>query len=271
MFKIYMKTNLSFWFPGIFLTGMILFFFLPSLAKAQVERISLSVADNVSIQGSNVNDGDIIAADGGLYKKSTLAYDANLAGVVSFTAAISFNREASPSGAGKFYPLVSKGNAHVWVSTDGGPIKKGDLITSSTKPGVGMKATLDGYILGSALEDFNGPAGALKKIEINLNMRPVYSGAAIKRSLKDLFDFSKLAASESPSVFFKYVLAAFVLFLSCASGFLLFGRIAAKGIDALARNPLMGSKIQLGIVINTVITICFVAAGVLLAFMIIRI
>jgi|ERR1043165_6867693 hypothetical protein len=48
-----------------------------------------------------------------------------------------------------------QGLAVVKVSIENGTIKKGDLITSSSKKGTGMKATQSGMVIGIAQEDAN--------------------------------------------------------------------------------------------------------------------
>ncbi|MBI3274095.1 MAG: hypothetical protein HYZ69_03035, partial [Candidatus Colwellbacteria bacterium] len=52
-------------------------------------------------------------------------------------------------------PVAMVGRVPVKVSTESGPIKIGDRITSSSLAGVGMKATKDGYTVGIALESFD--------------------------------------------------------------------------------------------------------------------
>jgi len=49
--------------------------------------------------------------------------------------------------------FVSQGIAHVRYNLQNGPIQKGDHITVSSEPGVGMKATESGFTIGLALED----------------------------------------------------------------------------------------------------------------------
>jgi hypothetical protein len=53
-------------------------------------------------------------------------------------------------------PVALSGRVPVKVSTESGPIKIGDRITSSSLPGTGMKATKDGVTVGIALEPFDG-------------------------------------------------------------------------------------------------------------------
>jgi len=49
--------------------------------------------------------------------------------------------------------LVEQGIAHVRYNLQNGPIAKGDHITISSEPGVGMKATESGFTIGVALEN----------------------------------------------------------------------------------------------------------------------
>jgi hypothetical protein len=50
-------------------------------------------------------------------------------------------------------PVVSDGTAHVRYNLQNGLIQKGDYITVSNEPGVGMKATESGFTVGVALEN----------------------------------------------------------------------------------------------------------------------
>lgn len=50
-------------------------------------------------------------------------------------------------------PVVSDGTAHVRYNLQNGPIQKGDYITISNEPGVGMKATESAFTVGVALEN----------------------------------------------------------------------------------------------------------------------
>jgi hypothetical protein len=53
------------------------------------------------------------------------------------------------------YPVALRGRVPIKLSTENGPIKKGDSLTLSSIPGVAMKATDGGTVVGTALEDFN--------------------------------------------------------------------------------------------------------------------
>jgi hypothetical protein len=52
--------------------------------------------------------------------------------------------------------LSMTGRVMTRVNTEGGPIMKGDRITQSSTPGVGMKATTSARTIGIALSDFSG-------------------------------------------------------------------------------------------------------------------
>jgi len=59
-------------------------------------------------------------------------------------------------------PVSSEGISYVKYNSENGTIKKGDLITSSSEAGVGMKATKSGMVLGLALEDAASISGLIK-------------------------------------------------------------------------------------------------------------
>jgi virginiamycin B lyase len=109
---------------------------------------------------SRYEAGDVVALDGqGRVVKTTLGSDRNLLGVVSDTAAFIGNaKETYATDSGKLV-VGLLGQLDVKVSTIGGEIRKGDLLTSSPVEGYAMKASGAGMILGTALEDFDGTEG----------------------------------------------------------------------------------------------------------------
>jgi hypothetical protein len=52
-------------------------------------------------------------------------------------------------------PVALNGRVPVKVSTENGPIHAGDYLTTSSIPGVAMKSTKPGFVLGKALSSFN--------------------------------------------------------------------------------------------------------------------
>lgn len=228
--------------------------------------LSLGIANYLVIVTPNVTPGDIITSTQEGFAKSAIAYDSSMIGVIVGNPAVALNFLNEPNA----YPVMSTGKSYIKVS--GEAVKAGDFITSSDKPGIGMKATAPGFAIGTALEGFTPTsADEVGAIAINLGVQYYSPGKpTVGNSLSDIFKLSAIAATESPSAVFKYVIAAIVVLTSFILGFLTFARTAAKGVDALGRNPMASRFIQFGIALNVVITIVIVAAGLGIAFLIIR-
>jgi hypothetical protein len=62
-------------------------------------------------------------------------------------------------GSIRVLPIALVGRVPVKVSLENGPIKQGDYLTVSSTPGVAMKATKAGYVLGKAMVDYDGSTG----------------------------------------------------------------------------------------------------------------
>jgi len=88
-------------------------------------------------------------------KISEKPYDEMLAGIVSTEPGWTVGSESSAK-----IQLALSGRVPAKVSLLNGPIKIGDSITTSSIPGVGMKATKAGQIVGKAMEDFDPSLGS---------------------------------------------------------------------------------------------------------------
>lgn len=256
-------------FSIVFLSTFFVLLIVLSPRNSFAQQGSIGIANYVRVS-ETVKEGDIISFSPNGYFLSTGAYDPMVAGVITKNPAISFTVENETTS-----PVVSKGDAFVNVSTQNGDIKKGDPITTSKIKGVGMKADKSGYILGTALEGYSTKdTNAVGQIAVSLDIHYNYyakdSGGNSKTGLSDILNLSILATYESPSVIAKYVIAGVIVILCTIFAFFSFGRIASLGIEALGRNPLAGKLIQLGIIINVVITIVIILAGVAMAYFVIR-
>jgi hypothetical protein len=100
--------------------------------------------------------GDIVALQGGL-SIARAEESATILGVVSTKPGLimGFDDTSLTKGESAF-PVALKGRVPVRLSTENGPIQKGDRIALSSIPGVGMKATASAVVVGIALEDFDG-------------------------------------------------------------------------------------------------------------------
>lgn len=265
-------TNIAIWLLFITMTNII----SPSIIFAQANSSStgshgagtLGVARMIDTKEKNVKDGSIISvADNGAIL-SNVAYDGQVQGVVARDAGILMSGEDDANAI----PVISVGKVYILVSSIEGPIKKGDqLTTTSLLPGVAVKATKSGYVLGTALEDYASPnKKQVGKIAADLDLHYFNAKPTFPGSLTDIFKIALLPTKEGPTPLFKYIVAALVTIGSFVLGFLTFGRTAAKGVEALGRNPAASRIIHLGIIFNVAIVIVIALAGLLISFLILR-
>ena len=117
---------------------------------------SLEAGDLVVVDPNR--NAEIVSKDGkqgskAFVLKSDSSYDHKLIGVVSTdpneVIGQNFNASENP------IPIALNGRVPVKVSSEGGSISAGDPLTSSSIPGVAMKATKSGPIIGKALGSYN--------------------------------------------------------------------------------------------------------------------
>ncbi|MGP8216880.1 MAG: hypothetical protein ACLQQ4_15040 [Bacteroidia bacterium] len=110
--------------------------------------------------GNDFSNGTIMSSDNATSRDNrrmaTKSYDENIIGVYYLGPNAVHNAMMTTE------PLVSEGIVYVKYNSENGQIKKGDLITSSSTPGEGMKATKSGMVIGVALEDASGSSGLIK-------------------------------------------------------------------------------------------------------------
>ena len=100
---------------------------------------------------------DVVSIDTGLktgMKKSMTPYDQNVIGIISTNPGIVIG-SVDKEGV-KALPVALSGRVPVKVSGENGAIKAGDYLTTSNTPGVAMKATATGAIIGTAMTSFDG-------------------------------------------------------------------------------------------------------------------
>lgn len=257
----------------LFLSIFFLFQTLPVSAQTTsdtnpgLEKSGIGVARMVEVKDKNVKDGSILTYSPQGAVPSDTAYDPQVLGVVTRNAGIILNTV----GDDKTVPVIADGIVFVIVSSQQGAIKKGDQIASSTIAGVGVKAVKSGYVLGSAMEDYtNSDPKKTGLIAVSLNLHYFNSKPTLAGTLSDIFKIAILPTKDSPAPVFKYIVAALVVLGSLVLGFLTFGRTAAKGVEALGRNPAASAVIHLGIIFNVGLVVIIVGAGLLIGFLILR-
>ncbi len=257
-------------------------YLLPSVhAEQSIEVTSLyPIAEEAAV------DGDILSTTDMGLKRSEQGFDNKMFGILQDNPLLVYqNKDIN----GK--PVVRSGIAQVNVTTLNGPIKYGDYITSSSIKGKGQKATDSGYVLGVALAAFlgdeptsdgkgaqtiQGPAGSVASGKIPVAIRVEYAELTNPRFAGRLFGFIGTALLEQvsdPKQFgnvIRFIAAGLVILLSFTFGFLTFSRSIIKSIEALGRNPLAKSAIQLSMIINIILLVVTGLIGIIASLLIIR-
>jgi F0F1-type ATP synthase membrane subunit c/vacuolar-type H+-ATPase subunit K len=213
----------------------------PFTASAQ---LSSGIATYVQIKANSAPEGSIVKFTPDGYTLANTPYETSVFGVVVKEAAISLESNQIPNAK----PVVSSGKTYVRVNTNNGTLKAGDLITTSTTPGVGQKATENGYVIGTALEEYKDSKTGLVLAQINIT----FNGASGDNATNLLSSF-RLALSSpylTPLNALRYIFAAVIVVIALFMSISYFGRVANTGVEALGRNPLAGRTITVGIVIN---------------------
>lgn len=230
----------------------------------QAQVSSSGIAKTISIANENVSEGDIICKDGASFILCNMEYGTEIIGVVSKNPSASFEEDIENA-----HLVLSDGKAVVRVSTANGDIKKGDPVTSSTKAGIGVLALKNGYVLGSALEDYSSDNPEnIGTIMVLLNIHTAAGISGSRSNLVAALREGMTSAVFEPLDSLRYLLAALILLLSFVLGFAYFGRVSKTGIEAIGRNPLASKMIQMSILMHILITIVIVLCGLGMAYII---
>jgi hypothetical protein len=126
------------------------------------------VAENYYVQDQTISGGDVVCLNGTplTVEKCSGAYQSKLIGVISTRPALLMAVDFENAR-----PVALNGRVPVKVSLENGSIEIGDPLTSaSSTPGLAMKATSVGKILGYALESFEGSATSTDMILAFINL-----------------------------------------------------------------------------------------------------
>ena len=124
------------------------------------------VAEVYSTNDTSIEAGDVVAYDPTIteagMKKSSGSYDNQVFGVITTNPGLVIGDVDKV--AAKALPVALAGRIPVKVNLENGPIKTGDYLTSSSTPGVAMKATKSGPVIGQAMSSFAGSNGDSGKV-----------------------------------------------------------------------------------------------------------
>lgn len=176
------------------------------------------LAENFGTSDPSIEAGDLVVADGqaqqvpdphtpgkitskAYIKKAVGAYQPQLIGVVSTSPNQLYGDDGLFNDSENPRPVSLAGRVPTKVSTENGTIKTGDLLTSSSTPGVAMKATHPGQVIGRALQDyssdnvgkiivlikvgFGDPGDVLTTLSLDNNGQPVANGYTAWTSYSD--------------------------------------------------------------------------------------
>lgn len=242
-----------------------LFFLAGWLVLASISAkadVSSGVAVSVVVTGDQVEDGQIICSTSEGNELCNLDYDSTILGVVSTDPATFIENKALEGS----FPMFTSGKVFVRVNNDNGNINVGDFITSSKTPGVGQKATRSGYVVGSALQTYDGSGEG--KILASIGIRPAIVTEGIRGNLLETLRDGLASVYLTPLNALRYILAMIVTIVAFTLGFMYFGRVAKTGVEAVGRNPLASRAIHLSVVFNVVLTVVIMGAGLALAYLI---
>lgn len=165
----------------------------------------------------------------------------------------------SLSSGDKKIPVVLAGTTSVLVSDINGTIKSGDKITASPIVGVGMLATSDGKIIGTAQADFRNNTGDTKQITdkngkqhiVRIQKIPVQVGIAYYNAPGSDFlppviqDIANTIAGRPVSLL-RILFGITILFIGLAYAIIMTYSSTRSMMAALGRNPLGSKQIMRG-------------------------
>lgn len=226
--------------------------------------LSNGTAIGIPYDGTVVN-GDIITATANGYTLSNTPYDQQVFGVVSLNPAVYLKNTTAKNEI----PVISTGQVLLRVSTINGNINPGDFVTSSKLPGIGEKATDNGYVLGQAIQGYSSNnTQTIGLIPVTLQPHFQQLTNNITHSLMNTFTLGLSEAVDSPLGVIRYFIAGIITLLSFFFGFRFFARASNRGVEAIGRNPLAKQAILLSVFFNTIITIVIMFFGVAISYLI---
>lgn len=189
----------------LFVFGFLSLAFSFKLTAVYAQVDSLGVAVPIQIEGVT-QAGDIICSEEGGFTLCDEPYQPSMYGVIVETPPAALE---SPDFDG---PLaLSSGEALVRVSTVNGPIAAGDIITTSENPGVGARATVNGFALGVAMESFeSASAEDIGQILVTINIHPTSSFVGSRSNLVSNIRQALSSPVVAPLDSFRYLLAFIV-------------------------------------------------------------
>ncbi len=142
-----------------------------------IELSGADMAEAFAVEGDRdaYGPGDVLAISRDTDRTMTLsgeAYCTLVAGVYATRPGVLLSERGIDEPADDLVPMGVVGVIPTKVSGENGPIRRGDLLVTSSLPGHAMRGTdrerMLGAILGKALEDFDGEGTGVIKVMVNV-------------------------------------------------------------------------------------------------------
>ena len=231
--------------PKILTSLLFLFTVIPTYA--QTNSISLTVEVS-NVPTTTDPTGYLVTVEKGNYQLSSKKGDANLVGVITKTPSITLRKSTNTN----VFDINTSGVSLVRATNSAGKITKGDYLTSSTNLGIATKSVDSEFVIGTAMEDFDSIDGLIR---VDIDPHYVLFNASTGSNLLNVVRSSSQSMFLAPIDSLRYILAVIVTIASFLFGFSIFGKITGSGIQALSRNPLARSSIQLNIIVEFILNI----------------
>ncbi|HQU08244.1 MAG: hypothetical protein B7X04_04070 [Parcubacteria group bacterium 21-54-25] len=241
-----------------------------AVRTAHAQSYGGAIATTHHVVGGTPVSGDVVSLDpstGIFYLAHTVA-DKNAFGVVVYNPTLLL----SDSTGGT--PVATTGQVLVNVSADNGPIKTGDLLTTSPTPGVAERAgSTTPYVIGTALSAFPAAAqlsasssAATGTVQLLLSIGP--NNASRATSTPTVASQQPTAGGVGSAVLFrfvKYVLAALVAAGTIYVAFRTSNAAMSSSIISIGRNPLARRSIRSILAADAAVIVLISIIGIAMA------
>jgi len=234
-----------------------------SISFAQVDSSGFAIS--IPVKETQIEAGDVVCSYNEGFARCINPFDTSVYGVIVDDVSVAIqDTELENSRL-----LLTSGVATVKITSKEGNIEEGDLITTSDVPGVAQKATRNGYVIGSAIENYeSNNAEAIGRVQIVINIHPA---AGLTGPGSNLLQFIRQGLAVplfEPLASLRYLLAVLMVLISFTLGMIYFGKSSRAGIEAVGRNPLARRVIQFTVLMNIILTVAIVMVGLGIAYLI---
>jgi F0F1-type ATP synthase membrane subunit c/vacuolar-type H+-ATPase subunit K len=246
------------------LSVVVLLAYLLNVTPVFGQALSTGIASKVPIDDTELFDGAVICSTEQGFLPCNTPYATNMFGVYTKTPAAFFEVVKDEPGQ----PVVSQGIVTVRATALNGSVNLGDYLTASEVRGIAMKATENGYVLGTAMDPLEPDLNGEGMVRVALNIHAEAKLSTNRTNLLAMIrDASKAPVLDSLSAW-RYLIAALMVLLSFLMAFLYFGRMSKVGVEAIGRNPLAEKAIRASVFLHIMVTLVIVGAGLATAYLV---